>query len=161
MAYKKGNFIIRNAQGLVTLAGDATSIFNDSANSASASLSSPVQTHMDSAGNPATVTRDYVERTYEFELTPGVGGTTGGSGFSSLAALQTAFVLPDEFSQFISSGFDVTDLNLADAAKAVVTAASATVTAEGNAGLRVTVKTFKKADNSTVINFTAAWAATT
>lgn len=163
MAYKKGQFIIRNAQGIVTLAGDATSIFNDSNNSASVSLSTPTQMHMDSSGTPAAVTRDYVERTYEFELTPGIGGTGGGSpaAFANLAALQTAFVLPDDYSQFISSGFDVTDLNLADAAKAVVTAASATVTAEGNAGLRVTVKTFKKADGTTVVNFTGSWTATT
>lgn len=160
MAYKKGKFVIKNAQGLVTLAGDATSIFNDSNNSASVSLSSPTQVHMDSAGTPATVTRDYIERTFEFDLTPGVGGTTAGAGFASLAALQTAFVIPDEFSQFISSGFDLTDLNLADAAKAVVITASETVTAEGLAGLRVTVKTYKKADG-TVVDFTAAWAATT
>lgn len=160
MAYKKGQFIIRNAQGVVTLAGDATSIFSDSNNSASASLSSPVQVHMSSAGTPASVTRDYIERSFEFELTPGVGGTTSGTAFASLAALQTAFVLPDEFSQFISSGFDLADLNLADAAKAVVLTASATVTAEGNAGLRVSVKTYKNAAG-TVVDFTGAWAATT
>jgi hypothetical protein len=157
-AYKKGNFVIKNAEGLVTLAGDATSIFNDSNNSVNYSESNPIDMHMDSGGIPRTLTKNYVEYTLELELTPGVGGTTGAANFASLAALKTAFVLPPRGSQIITSGFDVAGLNWDTSTKAIVWDASIQQSAEGLSTIRCTAKKF--ADNAgTVIDFTGAWTA--
>ena len=162
MAYKKGNFVIKNAQGYVTLAGDATAIFNDSNNSAGFSETSPVQTHMNSLGEPTVLTRDFIEYTMELELTPGVGGTGGATpaAFANLAALQTALAFNTVGSQIITAGFDIAALNWPTGDKAVITASSIQESSDGLATLRVTA--VKRTTNAgTVIDFTGAWVTTT
>jgi len=151
-AYKKGNFVIKNSEGSVAIAGLAA--FVNSSNSASVSDASPFEVHMDAGGVPRTVTRNYFEYRMELDLTPGVGGS-----FATLADLKTAFVLSLKGSQIITSGFDLSDLNWADAVKAIIEDISIQQSQEGLSTLRVTA--VKRTDNAgNVIDFTAAWVTT-
>ena len=148
-SFKKGNFVIKNAEGSVAIAGLAA--FVNSNNSASITDASPFDIHKDSGGVPRTITRDYIEYRMELDLTPGVGGA-----FATLADLKTAFVLTLKGAQIITSSFDLADLNWADAAKAIIEDISIQQTAEGLSTMRVTA--VKRTDNAgVVIDFTAAF----
>jgi hypothetical protein len=161
MSQKKGNFVIKNNVGLVVLAGVAAAAFLNSNNSTSVTDDSPIDMHKDSAGIPATLTKDYQSRTMELDLTPGIGGqsTAGVPGvFASKAALQAAFVLPVRGNLFSSSGFDHADMNWPVTNFGIIWEASIQNSSDGLSTMRVTVKYFVKNDGVTFIDFSGAWA---
>jgi hypothetical protein len=150
MSQKKGNFVIKNASGTAKLAGLAT-LTNDTPNARWKDITD-IAEHKDSAGIPRTLTRDYKCYELTYRITPGVG-----SGLASKAATVAAVTGVQKGDQFISTNFDLPELNVADADKAIIFDIGGDQ-AEGQlGGIDVTVRKYTDLAG-TVIDFTSAWA---
>jgi hypothetical protein len=72
MSQKKGNFVIRNSEGRVKLAGIATNLTNDVMSIEFGDLTEVVE-YRDAGNVPRTLTRDHAAYEQTLRLTPGIG----------------------------------------------------------------------------------------
>lgn len=151
MSEKKGNFIIYNSEGVVTLAGAATSLTND-AMSANFTDDTNVKVFMDASGVPRTRVRDYLRYTLQLRLTPGVG-----YAHADQSTIKTAIANAGKMATFVTSGFEDADFNWASNAYGFIESIGKGLT-QGDA-MSVDVTAAREAlTDGTPIRFDGAWA---
>lgn len=149
MSQSKGKFVIKNAAGVVTLAGVAT--HTNSTMSATASDATELTEHKDAQGLPQALTKDFNAYNLDLDLTPGIGGAYG-----TFAAMAADAVLQLKGAAIITSGFANASLNWPEAYKATIREISVSQTNEGLGTLKVTARRIADTAGSAV-DFTGAW----
>lgn len=153
MSQKKGFFVIKNSEGVVTLAGIATSLTND-VMSANFTDATEISIHRDAGNVPRAVTKDYHEFRLQLRLTPGVG-----FAHADQATVKTAIAGIRKFDSIVTSGFEDADLNWTSGDKAVVMDIGKTLAQGELMSVDVTAAKFTdSAASPAVIDFTGAWA---
>jgi hypothetical protein len=153
MSQKKGNFIIKGAAGTVKLGGLV--VLTNSAPQARWRDVTDVMLHTDSAGVLATLTRDFIALECTYRIIPGKGDAP--ATIASKAAAAAAVTGIRKGDQFISTGFDLPELNCADATKAIIMDIGGDQAEGAEGGVDVTVRKFTTTAG-TVIDLTGAWA---
>lgn len=150
-AYKKGFFVIKNSEGVVTLAGIATSLTND-ARSAGFSDITPVTEHPDAGNVPRSLTKDFNLFQLTLNLIPGVG-----SGLADQATVKAAIAGIRKGDTIVTSGFEDADFNWASGDKGIVWEVGKTLTQGDLMTVDVTARRLTDTAGA-AIDFTAAWA---
>ena len=130
MSDLKGNFVIKNSAGIVTLAGKATALTND-APSISVADQSPVDYHKDASGVIRAITRDQIIEEMTLRLTPGIGANLASVAAAAGAVAGTGANAVRIGDAIVTSGFTFANMNWA--ADAFITAITNTA-AEGALG---------------------------
>jgi hypothetical protein len=149
-AYKKGNFVIKNSEGSVTLKGLAA-LVND-AISASVTDATELAFHRDAGNVPRTITKDFNEFRMNLRLTPGIG-----YAFADQATVKAAIAALSKGDSIVTSGFEDDALNWASSDKAIILEIGKTLT-QGDL-MSIDVTAAKYTDTAAaVIDFTGAFA---
>jgi hypothetical protein len=151
MAQKKGAFVIKNAEGVVTLAGIATSLTND-VRRITHSDATEINEHRDAGNVPRTFTKDFNCFEMSLELIPGIGGA-----HADEAAVKALFASVEKFDTIVTSGFEDPDFNWDAAAKAIIFSIDKTLAQGELMSINITARKYTTT-GGVVIDFTAAWA---
>lgn len=150
MAQKKGNFVIKNAEGSVALQG-AAALVNDIDN-IDWSDATEITEHRDAGNVPRTLTKDFNEERLTLRLTPGPG-----YAFADQAALKAAVASLAKCGQIITSGFEEAQCNWADAAKAIIWEVGKTLARGELMSVNITARKLSTTAGA-AIDFTGNWA---
>lgn len=151
MAQKKGAFVIRNSEGVVTLAGIATSLTND-AMSAGYSDATEIFEHKDAGGVLRTLTKDFNDYRITLRLTPGVGGA-----HADQAAVKATIAAIARGDSIVTSGFEDDQFNWDSSAKGIIWEVGKTLTMGDLMSVDITARKMTTT-GGTAIDFTGAWA---
>ncbi len=152
MSEKKGNFIIYNSEGVVTLMGAATALTNDTM-SASFSDDTEIKVFKDASSVPRTRVRDFLRYTLQLRLTPGVG-----FAHADQATVKTAIADCSKMGTFVTSGFEDSQMNWATNAYGFIESVGKSATQGDIFSVDVTAARETLTDG-TALRFDGAWAA--
>jgi hypothetical protein len=150
MSQKKGNYVIKNAEGSVVLQGLAA-LVND-VNNIDWNDATEITEHRDAGNVPRTLTKDFNEERLTLRLIVGVG-----YAFSDQAALKAAIASLAKCGQIITSGFEDAQCNWADAAKAIIWEVGKTLAQGELMAVNITARKLSTTA-AAAIDFTGAWA---
>jgi hypothetical protein len=153
MAQKKGRFVIKNAEGVVTLAGIATSLTND-VMSVDFSDITEISEHRDAGNVPRTLTKDFNAFEMRLQLTPGIG-----FDHADQASVKTAIASLAKGQSIVTASFEDDQFNWASGDKAIIWEVSKALNQGGLMSVNVTARKLQTAAGSpAAIDFTSAWA---
>lgn len=151
---KKGNFIVLNAAGKVQFAALAE-LTNDTPSMGWRDVTA-ITVHNDSSGVPRTWTKNFQCLELTVKVTPGVG-----SALADKAAVLAAVASIRKGMAWVSSSYDLPELNCAAGDKAVIEEVSGNQNEGQIASFDLTIRKYLEFNvdgTTTAIDFTGAWA---
>lgn len=154
----RGNFVIKNSKGDVTLAGLAT--LSSDVMSAAFSDDTELNEHRDAGNVPRTITEDFRQYSVRLRLTPGIG-----SALASVAAVKAAIASLKKMDSIVLANFADAQLNWDANAKGHLAEVGKTLEQGSLLSLEVTARRFVALEvaggnvTETPINFSGNWEA--